>query len=118
MEQVSENRYLNYLINTIFRRVDRLFVLSFETTTDKRAQTGYYLAKVEINDYNAILDFDQYIKSHRKLHEDIRKITIVWVDDYTTDCLLDNYYVKGNYKMIVIGLPKQQELDVDLRAIQ
>ena len=54
------NRYLNYLINTIFRRVNRFFVLSFETATDKRAQTGYYLAKVEINYYNAILNWKKF----------------------------------------------------------
>lgn len=62
--------------------------------------------------------FDQYIKSHRKLYENIIKIIIAWVDYYTNGCLLDNSYVKGNYKMITIGLRKQQELDADLKAMQ
>ena len=36
----------------------------------------------------------------------------------TTVCLLDYLYFKENYKMIVIVLIKQQELDTDPRAIQ
>ena len=39
-------------------------------------------------------------------------------DDNTTDCLLDYSYFKENYKLIVIDLSKQQELDTDPRAIQ
>ena len=39
-------------------------------------------------------------------------------DDNTTGCLLDYSYFKENYKLIVIDLSKQQELDTDPRAIQ
>ena len=39
-------------------------------------------------------------------------------DDYTTGCLLDYSYIKEHYKVITIGLSKQQALDADLKANQ
>ena len=48
----------------------------------------------------------------------LEKIATGKGDDYTTDCLLDNFYFKENYKMIVIDLSKQQVPDADPRAIQ
>ena len=56
--------------------------------------------------------FDQLIKKN------IRKITTAQGDDYTTGCLLSYAYYRDNYKMIAIGLSKQQALDADPRAIQ
>ena len=35
-----------------------------------------------------------------------------------TICLLDHYYLKKHYKMIVIDLSKQQALDADPKAIK
>ena len=48
----AQNRYLNYLINPSFQRVNRLFVLSFENENDRTPHSTYYLPKVEIKDYN------------------------------------------------------------------
>ena len=53
-----------------------------------------------------------------KTYENILKIAIGQGDDYTTGCLLDYPYFKDHYKMIAIGLSKQQELDADPRATQ
>ena len=61
--------------------------------------------------------FDQPIYNMFKTYENIRKITTVHGDDYTTGCLLD-YTCFKKYKMIAIDLSKQQALDADLRAIQ
>ena len=75
--------------------------------------------KVEIKDYNVMIDgknvFDQPINSMTKTYE---IITTGQGDDYTTGCLLDYSYFKNHYKMIAIGLSKQQALDADPRAIQ
>ena len=60
--------------------------------------------------------FDQPINSKLKTYENIRIIATGEGDDYTTGCLLDYSYFKGNYKMIAIDLSKQQVLDVDPRA--
>ena len=62
--------------------------------------------------------FDKPIKNNKVTCENIRKIGTGQGDDYTTGCLLDYPYFKDTYKMIAVDLSKQQELDVDLRAIQ
>ena len=82
------NQYLDFLIDPIFQGVSRLFVLSFENESDRKVDTGYY-PKVEIKDYNVMIDeknfFDHPVK---------------------------------NYKMIAIYLNKEQELDSDPKAIE
>ena len=50
--------------------------------------------------------FDQPINSDLKTYENIRKIATGQGDDYTTGCLLDYSYFKGNDKMIAINLSK------------
>ena len=51
-------------------------------------QLTYYLPKVEIKDYNVMIDgknvFDQPINSMIKTYENIRKIAAGQGDDYTT----------------------------------
>ena len=122
LKTFAQNRYLNYLINPSFRGVNRLFVLSFENEDDRISHSMYYLPKVEIKDYNVMIDgrnvFDQPINSMNKTYENIRKIATGKGDDYTTGCLLDYPYFKENYKMIAIGLSKQQALDADPRKNQ
>ena len=118
----AQNRYLNYLINPSFQGVNKLFVLSFENENDRTSHSTYYLPKVEIKDYNVMIDgrnfFDQPIHSMSKTYENIRKIATGKGDDYTTGCVLDYPYFKENYKMIAIDLGKQKELDADPKAIQ
>ena len=75
----AQNRYLNHLINPTFQGVNRLFVLSFENENDRTSHSTYYLPKVEIKDYNVVIDgknfFDQPINSMAKSYKNIRKIT-------------------------------------------
>ena len=52
--------------------------------------------------------FDQPINSDLKTYENIRRIATGQGDDYTTGCLLNYFYFKDHYKMIVIDLSKQQ----------
>ena len=83
----AQNRYLNYLINPSFQGVNRLFVLSFEN--DRTSHSTYYLPKVEIKDYNVMIDsrnfFDQPINSTIETYENIR-IATGQGDDFTTGC--------------------------------
>ena len=78
IKTVAQNRYLNNLINPSFQRVNRLFVLSFEKENDRTSHSTYYLPKVEIRNYNVMIDdknvFDQPINSMIKTYENIRKI--------------------------------------------
>ena len=72
--------------------MNRLFVLSFENKGDRKVHTGYYLAKVEIKDYNVIIVeknlFNQPVKSDMITYDNIRKIAIGQGDDYITGCLI------------------------------
>ena len=106
----AQNRYLNYLINPSFQGVNRLFVLFFENENDRTSHSTYYLPKVEIKDYNVMIDgrnfFDQPINSMTKTYENIRKIATGQGDDYTTGWLLGCSYFKDHYKMIAIDLSK------------
>ena len=105
-----------------FQGVNRLFVLSFENEDGRTSYSTYYLPKVEIKDYNVMIDgrnfFDQLVNDVNKTYKNIKKITTGKGDDYTTGCLLDYSYFKENYKMIAIDLSKQHALDADPRAIQ
>ena len=118
----AQNKYLNNLINPSFQGVSRLFVLSFKDEDDRISHSTYYLPKVELKDYNVMIDgrnfFDQPINNMNKTNENIRKIATGKGDDYTTGCLLDYSYFKDYYKIISIDLSKQQELDSDPRKIQ
>lgn len=51
----TKNQYLNYIIDSSFQEVDRLFVLSFEINTVLTRNTEYFHSKIEIKDYRAIM---------------------------------------------------------------
>ena len=96
----AQNRYLNHLINPSFQGVSRLFVLTFEKEDQKKSHSPYYPPKVEIKDYNVMIDgknfFDQPINSMTKTYENIREIATGQGDDYKTGCLLDYPYFKNH----------------------
>ena len=50
------NNNLNYLIDTTFTNVNRLFVLSYENETDRTSFSKYYVPKVDIKDFNVLID--------------------------------------------------------------
>ena len=79
----AQNRYLDYLINPSFQELNRLFVLSFENENNRTSHSTYYIPKVEIKDYNVMIDgrnfFDQLINSMSKTYENIRKMQLVKV---------------------------------------
>ena len=80
--------------------VNGLFALPFENENDRTSHSNYYLPKVEIKDFNVMIDgknfFDQPINSNLKTYENIRKIATGQGDDYTTGCLLDYSYLKDH----------------------
>ena len=82
------NPYLNYLVHTSFHDVNRLFVLSFEKSTDWTLNVNCSHPKVEIKDYNIMIDgqnsFDQPVKNDVKTCNNIQKIATGHRDEYTT----------------------------------
>ena len=93
VKSFAQNRDLNYLVNPSFQAVNRPFVLSFENENHRTSHSTYYLPKVEIKDYNVMIDgrnfFDQPIYSMTKTYETIRRIATGQGDHYTISCLLD-----------------------------
>ena len=62
--------------------------------------------------------FNQPVKNNLITYDNIRKTATGQGDDYTIGCLLHYNYLNNYYKMIAIGLSKQQALDADPKAIQ
>ena len=57
-------------------------------------------------------------KNNLRTYDNIRKIEIGKGDDYTTGCLLDDYYFNKYYKMMPIDFSKGQALASDPKVIQ
>ena len=98
----NNNSNLNYLIDSTFTNVHRLFVLSFERTEDHkeyRDSFSYcYVPKVKIKDFNVLINgksfFDLPIKNEEEAY---KKIIDMSNNNYTTGNLLDFAYYKENY---------------------
>ena len=110
-----QNNNLNYLIDPTFTNVNRLFVLSFprNNNTDSRYSfSNYYVPKVNVNDFNVLIDgkcfFYLPVKNDEEAYEKI--IETSNNSDYTTDNLLDYSYYKKHYRLIAIDLSKQTKL--------
>ena len=108
----TKTNNLNYLIDTTFTKVNRLFVLSFENDEDRTFFSKYYVPKVEIKDFNVLIDgkifFDMPVKN-KSAYEKIRNISKN--NNYTTAILLDYKYFSKHYKLIAIDLSEQIELE-------
>ena len=113
MSNQTKNNDLNYLIGPTFTNVNRLYVLSFENEDDRTSFSEYYVPKVEIKDYNVIIDgksfFELPVKNKEETYEKI--IEVRRNNNYTTGNLLDYEYFKDRYKLFVIDLSKQRELE-------
>ena len=62
MSNQTKNNNLNYLIDPTFTNVNRLFVLSFESEDDRTSFSKYYTPKVEIKDFNVLIDGKHFLK--------------------------------------------------------
>ena len=103
------------MIDPTFTNINRLFVLSFARTIlgDKRDSfSHYYQPKVEIKDFNVLIDgkrfFDLPVKSEEEACEKI--IEMSNSNDYTTGNLVDFAYFKENYRLITTDLSKQTKI--------
>ena len=101
------------MVDPTFTNVNRLFVLTFENEDDRTYFPKYYRAKVEIKDFNVLIHgkpfFEIPVKNKEEAYEAI--IEMSKNNDYTTGNLLDYEYFKDHYKLIIIDLSKQIELE-------
>ena len=98
--------------------MNRLFVKPFENETDRTSFEKYFVPKIEIKDFNVLIDrkpfIDIPVKNQEEAYEAI--IEISRNNDYTTGNLLDYEYFSKHYKLIAIDLSKQIELEnLDLK---
>ena len=56
MTNQTKTNHLNHLIDPTFTKVNRLFVLSFENEEDITSFSKYYVPKVEIKEFNVLID--------------------------------------------------------------
>ena len=67
MTNQTQNNNLDYLIDPIFTKVNRLFVLSFENENDRTSFSKYYVPNVQIKDFNVLINgkgfFEKPIKN-------------------------------------------------------
>ena len=108
----NNNNDLNYLIDPTFTNINRLFGLSFERIEEDNVKkdyrdsfSHYYVPKVQIKDFNVLIDWKSFsdlpIKNEEEAYE---KIIDMSNNDYTTGNLLDFAYYKENYQWIAIDL--------------
>ena len=118
MTNQTKTNHLNHLIDPRFTQNNRLSVLSFENESHRTSFSKYCVPKVEVKDFNVLIDgknvFDVPVKNKEEAFEKI--ISIGRNNDYTTGNLLDYEYFPKHYKLIAIDLSKQIELEnPDLR---
>ena len=91
MTKQTKTNNSNYLIDTTFNKVNRLFVLSFEDEEDRTSFSKYYMPKAEIKDLNVSNDGKRFFRcASKKQRNNIRKnmkyvkiiiiqLTIYWI---------------------------------------
>ena len=62
MPNQTKNNNLNDLIDPTFANVNRLFVLSFENEEGRTSISKYYVPKVEIKDFNVLIDGNPFVE--------------------------------------------------------
>ena len=113
MSNQTKTNNLDYLIDSTFNEVNRLFVLSFENEDDRTYFPKYCTPKLEIKDFDVLIDGKGFLDVPIKNKEEIRKkITEMSKNnDCTTGKLLDYEYFSKHYKLIAIDLSKKTELE-------
>ena len=98
----TKTNHLNHLIDLTFIKVNRLLVLTFENEENRTSFSKYYAAKVEIKDFNVLINgkssFDVPVKNKEEAFEKIMSISKN--NDYTTGNLLDYEYFSKHYKLV------------------
>ena len=62
MSNQTKNNNLNYLIDPTFTNMNRLFVLSSKNENNGTSFLKYYVPKVEIKDFNVLIDGKQFFE--------------------------------------------------------
>ena len=104
----NNNNNLNYLTDPTFTNVNRLFVLSFprNNNTDSRySYSNYYVPKVQISDFNVLIDgksfFDLPVKNEEEAYGKIIEMSN------------NNNYTTGNLFIIIFIIERSEETTLE-----
>ena len=85
------------MIDPTFTNINRLLALTFENEDYRTSFSKYYLLKVEIKDFNVIIDgklfFEIPVKNKEEAYDAIIEMS---ENNYTTGNLLDYEYLKDH----------------------
>ena len=77
MTKQTKTNNLNYLTDPTFTKFNKLSELSFENENDRKSFSKYYTPKVEIKDFNVLIDgksvFDVRVKTKKKYAKSLLK---------------------------------------------
>ena len=109
INQTATNN-LNFLIDSTFNNVNRLFVLAFQNVEDRKSFSKYYTPTVEIKDYNVIVDGEPFYEIPVKNKEETYKAITELIRNYLlrTGIEFNFEYFCEHYKLIAIDLSKQK----------
>ena len=113
----TKSNNLDYLIDPIFRNINRLFVISFKNGNDDPTINSfdkYHMPLVEIKCFNALIDnkplFDQPVKNKQEAYEKL--VEMPRNNDYTTGNVLDYLSYQKYYRLIGIDLSRQTNTNI------
>ena len=98
---VNAEKHIRKLLDSSYQGVKRLFVLAYDNTAgNNQVSLGsfkkYFILRVKIENCNIEIGgrnfYDQSINDSIKWYDEIIKVSIEQIDDYTTGCLLDFAY--------------------------
>ena len=105
------------MIDSTFRNINRLFVLSFKNGDNDPTRDSfskYYMPLAKIIDYNVLINnkpfSDKPVKNKQEAYEKLA--TMSKNDDYTTGNSLDFLYDQKYYKFIGIDLSRQTNISI------
>ena len=73
MTNQTKTNHSNHLINPKFIKVNILFVLLFENEEDRTSFSKHYVPKVEIKDFNVLIDEKRFFDVTVKIKRSLRK---------------------------------------------
>ena len=124
-EDAANNVFKYINLDPSFQGVNRLFVMAYLRSgdnSDRNNRRKCYLPRSNLNKHNVVIDgrnfYDNLIENDIEKYRELKKVMIGKGEEYTTGSLLDYDYFKKHYKLIVVDLSQQKELDADPRAIQ
>ena len=83
MANQSKINNLDFLIDPTSNKVKKFFVLSFESEDDRTSFSKYYIPKVEIKDFNVLVDgkgfFDAPVKNKEEAYGKITSVSKIMI---------------------------------------